>query len=182
MRIFNWCNTYSFALLSALNAKNPPVAFLFKGLDSSLQISSRRPVLTSVEQCWQDEWFVEFNLCRKTDRFVFQLYYCLVMAESACTSQIFISFHNVASLASVDSKYFYLLNSSTTSSSCFLQPFSELLQFFFTASQKIDIVSKPQVAKRSSSDVHWREWCVNFFCILFCIICKLFILGLPLRC
>ena len=45
----------------------------------------------------------------------------------------------------------------TVSSSCFLRPFSSLLQFFFVASHKIDIVSKPQVAKRSSSDEHWRK-------------------------
>ena len=30
-------------------------------------------------------------------------------------------------------------------SNWFLEPFNELLQFFLTASQKIDIVSKPQV-------------------------------------
>ena len=44
----------------------------------------------------------------------------------------------------------------------------ELLEFFFTASQRIDIVSKPPIAKRSSSDGHSRQWRV----ILSCIICK----------
>ena len=33
-------------------------------------------------------------------------------------------------------------------------------------SQQIDVISKPQVAKRSSFDGHWRQWGVNFFCIL----------------
>ena len=39
-------------------------------------------------------------------------------------------------------------------SSSHLQSFSELLELFFTASQQIDDVSKPQVAKWSSSDGH----------------------------
>ena len=51
----------------------------------------------------------------------------------------------------------------TVSSSCFLQPFSELMQFF-TASQKICIISQPHVAKQSPSDCHWA---VKVFCIIF---------------
>ena len=39
-------------------------------------------------------------------------------------------------------------------SSCFLQSFNELLQYCFTASQKVDIVRKLQVAKWSTSDGH----------------------------
>ena len=39
-------------------------------------------------------------------------------------------------------------------SSSFLHSFGELSEFFFTASQQIDIVSEPQVAKQSSSDGH----------------------------
>ena len=38
------------------------------------------------------------------------------------------------------------------SSSCFLQSFSRLLQFFLAASEMVDIVSKPQDALRSFSD------------------------------
>ena len=40
----------------------------------------------------------------------------------------------------------------TMSFGLFLQSFPELLQVFFSASQKIDIISDPQVAKRSVSD------------------------------
>ena len=61
---------------------------------------------------------------------------------------------------------------------CLLQFFSE---FFLAAFQKIDIVSKLQVAQRSSSDGHWRQ-CVVKLCCSFWIICKVIILWLPLRC
>ena len=40
------------------------------------------------------------------------------------------------------------------SSSCFLQSFGDLLEFFFIASQPIDVVSKLQVAERSFSTGH----------------------------
>ena len=39
------------------------------------------------------------------------------------------------------------------SRSCSIQSFTELLEFF-TASHQIDVVGKPQVAERSSSDGH----------------------------
>ena len=45
-------------------------------------------------------------------------------------------------------------------------------EFFFTASQQIDVVSKPHIAKWSSSDEHWWQWGVNFLCIFYYIICK----------
>ena len=48
-----------------------------------------------------------------------------------------------------------------------LQLLSELLEFCFTASHQIDVVSKPHVAKRPSTDEHWWQWGVNFFCIFF---------------
>ena len=103
------------------------------------------------------------------------------MAEWACASLILTSFNDVRSLVCVDTKYLNWSTSSNTfpfihilvdgpglytadedfafvgadtSSSCSLQLFSELLEFFSTASQKIDIVSKPQVSKWSSSDGH----------------------------
>ena len=38
----------------------------------------------------------------------------------------------------------------TVTSSSFCKSFSELLEFFFTASQEINVVSKPQVAEWSS--------------------------------
>ena len=50
--------------------------------------------------------------------------------------------------------------------SCFLQP-RESMQFFFSASLKIDIIGKPHVAKRSSCEGHWRKWSVNDFCVIF---------------
>ena len=40
---------------------------------------------------------------------------------------------------------------------------TNLLELFFAASQQIDVVSKSQVAKRSSSNGHWRQWVVHFF-------------------
>ena len=93
------------------------------------------------------------------------------MAEYACTSLIFTSLNDVPSWFCVDPKYlnwctylsirpyiggwpwldivvkdfaFVDADFLAVISSRFLQPFSELLQFFFTASHKIDIVSKPQ--------------------------------------
>ena len=50
-------------MLSVWHAKGSPVAFVFKGRDSPLQIRRRHPALTSIEQYWQDKWFVEFKLC-----------------------------------------------------------------------------------------------------------------------
>ena len=54
----------------------------------------------------------------------------------------------------------------TVSSSCFLQPFSELLQFFLAAFQGIHrpIICESQVAKWSFSD---GRWAVKVFCIIF---------------
>ena len=45
-----------------------------------------------------------------------------------------------------------LLLSELIAAAVLLQSFSELLEFFYTASQQTDVVSKPQVAKQSSSD------------------------------
>ena len=61
-------------------------------------------------------------------------------------------------------------------SRCFLQSMSELLQFFFAAYEQIDVVGKTQVAKRSSSNGHWWQRSVSFFCLFYCIICKAVIL------
>ena len=47
------------------------------------------------------------------------------------------------------------------SSSCFLKSFCELLEFF-TASQQIDVISKLQVAKQSSTNGPRRQWRVSF--------------------
>ena len=47
-------------------------------------------------------------------------------------------------------------------SRCFLQSLSELLQFFFTAFEQINVIDKPQVAKRSFS----YEF-TGIFCIIF---------------
>ena len=52
-------------MLSVWYAKHTPIAFVFKRLDSPLQIRHQRPPLTSIEQYWQDKWFVEFDLCGK---------------------------------------------------------------------------------------------------------------------
>ena len=38
---------------------------------------------------------------------------------------------------------------------CFIQSLSELLQFFFTASEQIDVVGKPHVVNQSSSSGLW---------------------------
>ena len=46
-------------VLSAWHAKHSPVAYVFKGLDSTLQIQI------------SDKWLVDFNVCRKTDSVVF---------------------------------------------------------------------------------------------------------------
>ena len=114
----------------------------------------------------------------------------LVMVEYACIGVIFTSFTYVPSLVCMDSKYWNdpflltLFHSSiywpvtvdqdfvfigahfhALTSSCVLQPFGELLQFFSTPSQKIDVISKLYVAKRSASDGQWN---VNFW-----IICRL---------
>ena len=48
-------------------------------------------------------------------------------------------------------------------SRCFRQSLSELLQFFFTGSKQIDVIGKPQVAKRSFSDECTG---VRAFCLL----------------
>ena len=42
---------------------------------------------------------------------------------------------------------------------------SELLQFFFTASEQIYVIGKPQIAKRSPSNGHRRQRGVGFFCL-----------------
>ena len=105
----------------------------------------------------------------------------LVMPEWASASLTFTSFDDVISVVRVDPKYLNWSTSPNTfpfirilvggfglmlltrillfrsrfifrKMQRFLQPFSELLQFFFAASQMTDIVSKRQVAKRSSSD------------------------------
>ena len=43
------------------------------------------------------------------------------------------------------------------SSSCFLLFFNEFFEFFFTASQQIDVVGKPQGAERLPSDGHLQK-------------------------
>ena len=66
-------------------------------------------------------------------------------------------------LDSVDNKFPSVAAGFHAESSIrFLQSFNELLEFFFTASKQIDVVSKPQVAKWPSYD--WR-WCAKVFCI-----------------
>ena len=42
-----------------------------QSLDSPFQIRCQRPALTSIEKYWQDKWFVELNLCGKTDGIIF---------------------------------------------------------------------------------------------------------------
>ena len=103
------------------------------------------------------------------------------MAERACASLTFTFFIDVPSLVCVDPNYlnwptssgvFNLINVwswfdavdenfafvgadsdfHAVSTFCFLQSFGELSEFFFTVSQQLDVVSKPQVAKWSSSD------------------------------
>ena len=50
-------------MLPLWHAKHPPVALVLKGLDYPLQIRRQRPALTFIEQYWQDNWILEFNLC-----------------------------------------------------------------------------------------------------------------------
>ena len=58
-------------------------------------------------------------------------------------------------LDSVDKNFaFVRADFNAVITDCFIQPFNELLQLFFAASQKTDIVSKPKVAKWSSSKGH----------------------------
>ena len=129
----------------------------------------------------RDEWFLEFNLCRKTDGSVFPQY-CLPRHVWVClrqTDRYFLEWCSVLGLCR--SQVFELVHLwhtflyigrwpwleaghdfafvrgdfHTVSSSCFLQPFNELLQFFFTGSQKTDIVNKLQVVEQSLSDGCW---------------------------
>ena len=71
---------------------------------------------------------------------------------------------------------FHAVNNSS-----FLRSFSELLEFFFTASQ-LNVVSIPHVAKWSSTDGHRQQWDVSFPCIFYCITCKVAILRWMLNC
>ena len=83
-----------------------PVEFVFKGLDSSLQIRSQRPALTSVEQYRQDERFVEFIIfVGKWVALFFISIASLDMAKCACASLIFTSSNDVTSLVCVDFNY-----------------------------------------------------------------------------
>ena len=52
-----------------LCCKHSPVAFLFKGLDSPLQIRHQRQALTSIQQYWQDKWLVELIFVGKSMTF-----------------------------------------------------------------------------------------------------------------
>ena len=49
-------------MFSGWYAKHPPVAFVFQALDPPLQIRRQRPAHASIEQYWQDKWFVELIL------------------------------------------------------------------------------------------------------------------------
>ena len=74
---------------------------------------------------------------------------------------------------------FFLLSeliSMAYSAVFFLQSLSELLKFFFTASEQIDYIARPPVAKRSSSNWCWRQRGVSCFCLFYCIICRAVIL------
>ena len=62
-------------ILSVLYARHLPVAFVFKGLGSPLQVRRQHPSLLFIEQYWQEKWLVEFDLCRKTEGVVFPWYY-----------------------------------------------------------------------------------------------------------
>ena len=136
---------------------------------------------------------VEFNLSKKTYGFVFHSIASLVMAESACASRIFISVTDVPSLVCVWIGIWTgpLLPAFFHSSTCWWmvftwccwrefcfcrswfpcriqQLFSPVFQWvaagvFFTASQQIDVVGKPQVTERSSSDWQRRQWYVRSF-------------------
>ena len=75
-RILTCCNIHSFVLCYLCDtARIHLFLHLFSKacLDSSLQIRSQRPALTFIERHWQDKWFVEFNLRRKTDCALSQL-------------------------------------------------------------------------------------------------------------
>ena len=48
-------------------------------------------------------------------------------------------------------------------------PYPATVFFSLSVSQQIDVDSKAQVAKQSSSDGHRREWNASFF---YCITCK----------
>ena len=92
-------------------AKHPPVAYVFKGLDSPFQVRCQRPALTFIKQYWQDKWIVEFNHCGA--KWWYHSIASLFRTECACVSLIFTSFIDVPSLVCVDPRY---LKWSTSSS------------------------------------------------------------------
>ena len=81
---------YSLVLCSwndTLSIQHPPVAFVFKMSDSPLQIHSQSPAPTSVQQHWQDQWFVVWSVLLALSRL-----------KCACVSLTFDSFTCVFSL------------------------------------------------------------------------------------
>ena len=93
-------------------ARHLPVAFVFKSLDSTLQIRRQHPAITSIEQYWQDKWFAQLIVVGNWRLCFFHSITSLVVTEYACASLTFTSFIDVPSLLRVDHKY---LNWSTSS-------------------------------------------------------------------
>ena len=177
-----------------------PVAFVFKDWNSHLEIHCQRQALTSTEQYWQHKWFVEFKLYSLWEKLIALLsmveYTCaslILTSFNDVSSLVFVDHKYLTQTGPLVRALFYSsieyigvtpwldavvkdfafvqADQNSVSISCFLQSLSELLELFFTASQHIDVVHKPQPAKWLSTDGHWWQWGVNFFCIFYCIWC-----------
>ena len=90
-------------MLSLWHAKHAPVAFVskgFKGLDLSLWICSQHSALTSVEQQWQDEWFVTALFLHSTASLVMKIILLLLELISMVYPADVFSSHSVSCCSS----------------------------------------------------------------------------------